>query len=195
MTWLRVIAASLLLVAACRADQAPRRRPPPGPPTFAVEIHVPERLTGVATGDVDDLGRPVRASCASCHSLRDAAPIPTSMAALDEFHQGIQYAHGELPCASCHLAGPTPALHRADGTRVDLRDAIVLCRQCHGPQATDYDHGAHGGMNGHWDRSVGGQTRNHCVDCHDPHAPRFQPSWPVLPPRDRGLTGASPRSK
>ena len=194
MPWLRVvIAINLGALAACRADQPSRPRPPPGPATFSIEIHQPGRLTGVATGDVDPLGRSVRASCVSCHSLREAAPLPTSTAELNEFHQGLQFAHGELTCASCHLAGPTPSLRRADGERVDLRDAMVLCRQCHGPQARDYDHGAHGGMSGSWDLSTGGRTRNHCVDCHDPHAPRFQPSWPVLPPRDRGITAAAPR--
>ena len=188
MTWHRVFATALLLLAACRADRPARSRPAPGPPTFPVEIHAPPRLIAVATGEMDAAGRPVRTACVSCHSLRPVAPIPTTMAALDEFHQGLAFTHGALSCTSCHLAGPTPALHLADGTRVDLRDAIALCRQCHGPQATDYDHGAHGGMTGSWDRSTGGQTRNHCVDCHDPHVPQFQPSWPVLPPRDRGVT-------
>ena len=103
-------------------------------------------------------------------------------------HAGLAFAHGPLSCASCHVAGDQRALHAADGTRVDLRDAIVLCRQCHGPQTRDYDHGSHGGMTGHWDLSAGDRTRNHCLDCHDPHAPAFLPSRPVLPPRDRGLT-------
>jgi formate-dependent nitrite reductase cytochrome c552 subunit len=155
---------------------------------FPVEIHVPPRLTGVATTEVDSLRRPVQASCVSCHSLRPPAEIPTSTAALDEFHQGLTFNHGELSCASCHAPGPTPRLRRADGTTLDLRDAILLCRQCHGPQGRDYDHGAHGGMTGHWDLSVGGRMRNHCVDCHDPHTPAFQPTRPVLLPRDRGTS-------
>lgn len=179
-----------LALIGCRADQPSRLRPPPGAPTFATEIHQPERLTGVITDQVDDLGRPIRAACVTCHSLREPAPIPTTPMALDEFHQGLRVEHGDVPCASCHAPGRVPTLRRADGTTVDLRDAMVLCRQCHGPQARDYDHGVHGGMTGHWDLSVGGRVRNHCVDCHDPHMPRFQPSRPVLPPRDRG---ASPR--
>lgn len=156
----------------------------------AVEIHVPDRLRGIATGQVDAVGRPVHVACVTCHSLRTPAALPTSTADLDEFHQGLLFAHGQLTCASCHVIGDQTTLHRADGTPVAMVDAIQLCRQCHGSQARDYDHGAHGGMNGHWDRSVGAQLKNHCIDCHDVHAPQFQPSMPVLPPRDRGMVRA-----
>ncbi len=188
----RVAAIAAVLLASCGQDQPHPLRPPPGVATGAVEIHQPPRLTSLATGDVDALGRPLRIACVTCHSLRAATPLPTSTAELDQFHQGLQFAHGALSCGSCHVAGDPRSLHRADGTAVALRDAIVLCRQCHGPQARDYDRGSHGGMTGHWDLSVGGRTRNHCVDCHDPHTPRFQPTWPVLAPRDRGLTLRKP---
>lgn len=153
-----------------------------------MEIHAPDRLVGVAA-PVDDHapGAPARVACATCHSQRTPARLPSSTAELREFHQGLTFAHGPLACGSCHLIGDQRSLHLADGARIDMREALLLCRQCHGPQARDYDHGSHGGMTGHWDLSVGGRTRNHCVDCHDPHVPAFQPSRPVLPPRDLGL--------
>lgn len=191
MPALRAAAITFVALVACGSDRPRTSRPPPGSPDFAVELHVPARLTGIVTDDVDALGRPVRAACVTCHSLRTPAQLPTSTAELDEFHQGLSFAHGELSCASCHVAGEQRTLRKADGSEVDLRDAIALCRQCHGPQARDYDHGAHGGMNGYWDLSAGGRVRNHCVDCHDPHVPKFQPSRPVLLPRDRGLAGAT----
>lgn len=184
----RPLLIAAVALAACGTDQPRPRRPPPGAPTGAVEILVPARLTTVDTGERDALGRPIRATCATCHSLRPPAAVPTSTAELDEFHQGLRFDHGDLGCASCHAAGQPPRLHRADGTEVALEDTIVLCRTCHGPQARDYDHGAHGGMTGHWDLSAGGRQRNHCVSCHDPHTPAFLPSQPVLLPRDRGLT-------
>lgn len=179
--------AALALLAACRSDLSRPHRPPPGAPTGVVEIHQPERLTSVPTGTVDALGRPGRAACVSCHSLRRPDALPTSTKALDEFHQGLAFAHGNLPCASCHVIGDQDQLHLADARLIPMRDAIELCAQCHGSQFRDYQHGAHGGMSGHWDLSVGGRLRNHCVDCHDPHLPAFQPSMPVLPPRDRGV--------
>ena len=60
-----------------------------------------------------------------------------------------------------------------------------LCAQCHGPQFRDYGKGAHGGMEGHWDLSRGGRTRNHCVDCHDPHVPAIRQVQPAGRARDR----------
>lgn len=180
------VAAAAATLVACGTDQPRPSRPPPGPPAFAVEINQPARLTSVETGEVDALGRPLRVACVTCHSLRAPTAPPTSTAELDEFHQGLEFAHGELSCASCHVAGEQRTLRKADGTEVDMRDAMVLCRQCHGQQARAYDHGAHGGMTGHWDLSVGGRVRNHCVDCHDPHVPAFQPMQPAPGPRDRG---------
>jgi len=186
-------AVATLAVLSCGRDQPRSLRPPPGAATGLVEIHQPERLTSIATGERDTLGRPLRVACVTCHTVRTPAQLPVSTDELDEFHQGLRFAHGALSCASCHVAGAQRSLHRADGTLVDMRDAIVLCRQCHGPQARDYDHGSHGGMTGHWDLSSGGRVRNHCVDCHDPHVPRFQPTMPVLPPRDVGLTRGATR--
>jgi len=142
----------------------------------------------VLTDRVDGRGQPLRVACLTCHSLRRPTALPSTMSDLREFHQGMSFAHGALSCGSCHVIGDQTSLHRADGSLVAMTEAIELCRQCHGPQARDYDHGAHGGMNGAWDRSRGPRTRNHCVDCHDPHVPAFQPMHPVLPPRDRGLT-------
>jgi formate-dependent nitrite reductase cytochrome c552 subunit len=181
------LAVLALAIAGCSSDPVRPSRPPPGPPTGEVVIHIPERLTGITTGETDALGRPVRVACVTCHSLRKPAALPTSTSELDEFHQGLAFAHGGLSCAACHVLGDQTTLHLADGAEIAMTDAILLCRQCHGSQARDYDHGAHGGMSGHWDLSVGDRVRNHCIDCHDAHAPAFQPSRPVLPPLDRGL--------
>lgn len=178
----------LVIVVSCHSDRPPRSRPAPGPATGTVAIHVPERLTGIATPAPDSLGRPMRVACVTCHSVRKPDALPTSTTALDEFHQGLTFQHGSLRCAACHVLGDQSTLHLADGAEIAMTDALQLCRQCHGPQARDYDHGAHGGMTGYWDLSAGGRVRNHCIDCHDVHVPQYQPSRPVLPPRDRGLT-------
>jgi hypothetical protein len=174
-----------VIACACGTDQPPALRPGPASQIRTVEVHAPARLEGLHAGS-DALGRPLRVGCATCHSLRRTAALPTSTAELDEFHQGLTFRHGPLACGACHLVGDQTQLHTADGAPVAMRDAITLCRQCHGPQARDYDHGAHGGMTGSWDLSAGARTRNHCVDCHDPHVPAFQPTRPVLLPRDRG---------
>ena len=119
--------------------------------------------------------------------MATSVPVPNSPADLDEFHTGLSFDHGQLRCASCHAEGQPPTLHLATGEPVEIRESLQLCAQCHGPQWRDYQHGAHGGMGGHWDLSQGGRERNHCVDCHDPHAPAYVGGFPVLPPRDRFL--------
>jgi formate-dependent nitrite reductase cytochrome c552 subunit len=151
------------------------------------KIHEPEKLWSVETGKTDASGAPLRAACVTCHTLRTPNALPDKPEDLKEFHQGMLFDHGNNRCASGHVVGAQDVLRLADGRTVPMRDAIVLCGQCHGSQLRDYKAGAHGGMNGYWDLASGDRLRNHCVDCHDPHVPRFAPSNPVLPPRDRLL--------
>ncbi|WP_437774267.1 hypothetical protein [Sorangium sp. So ce1097] len=152
-------------------------------PIASAIIHHPDKLSGVPTDKRDSLGRPIRAACVTCHSLRRPEALPASAAELDEFHVGLRFEHGGLSCASCHVIGDQDTLRKADGEILPMRDAMQLCAQCHGPQLRDYAKGAHGGMSGNY--AGGARVRNHCVDCHDPHVPAFQPSMPVLPLRDR----------
>lgn len=178
------------LLAACGSkDQAPTFAPPASSSavTHPVVVHVPEKLESVETGQLDASGKPARIACVTCHTLRAPTKLPESPDELVRFHQGLKFQHGKLRCASCHLVGAQDSLRLADGSKIPFREAMTLCGQCHGPQLRDYQHGAHGGMNGHWDLTKGPRLRNHCVDCHDPHVPRFQPSNPVLRPADRLL--------
>lgn len=144
-------------------------------------------LSSIETDQLDALGRPVRIACGSCHSLKETAELPESASDLTEFHRGLVFEHGNNRCASCHLSEPrkAPRLRLADGSVLPMTDAIQLCAQCHGPQYRDYKAGAHGGMTGSWDLSRGPRTRNHCVHCHDPHAPKIPAVMPAAKPRDR----------
>jgi hypothetical protein len=150
--------------------------------TFDVQIHRPEGPPRVATGKTDLRGEPVTVSCASCHATTKPNPATRGAAELNEFHQGLEFDHGGLTCLSCHDANNYDALRRADGTSIAYPDVMQLCGQCHGPQLRDYRNGAHGGMTGHWDLTQGGRRRNNCIDCHDPHAPKYPVVQPVFPP-------------
>jgi hypothetical protein len=183
---LRILCATVCLLGGCNAPLAPERlQPAPGPSVFATTVRDPGgalRLSG------EDRAQTVRLTCASCHSLRAPRALPEKPSDLREFHTGLTFNHGELRCTSCHAEGQPPRLHLANGEPLAVRESLALCAQCHGPQWRDYQHGAHGGMRGSWDLSRGGRERNHCIDCHDPHAPAFVGGAPVLPPRDRFLT-------
>ena len=125
-------------------------------------------------------------ACATCHTTRPANRKNRSAEDLDQFHQGLKLNHGKLACVACHDSeGGYAGLHLADGTAVAFADSMQLCAQCHGPQFRDYQHGSHGGMTGYWDRTRGPRERNHCLHCHDPHAPQIAVVQPVAGPRDR----------
>jgi hypothetical protein len=188
-----VALAALSGLQACNPPVQPQSlQEPPGPPVYPVTIVEPAHLRSIETGMTSPIAQELRADCASCHSLRENAGLPKSTEELDEFHQGLTFDHGTLACASCHVEGRVDVLRLASGDLVPLPEVMTVCGQCHGSQKRDYDRGAHGGMQGYWDRSRGPQTRNSCVACHDPHAPAYVGGAPVLPPRDRFLDWKGP---
>jgi hypothetical protein len=169
----------------CQRELPERTRPAPASTRIPYTVHIPAKLSSIESGHHDSLGNPIRVSCQSCHSQRVSKPLPSVAAELREFHVGLTLQHGTLACTSCHQQGDAMALHLASGERIPIADALRLCAQCHGSQYRDYQRLAHGGASGYWNRALGPSVRNHCVDCHDPHAPRYPGTMPVLAPRDR----------
>ena len=163
----------------------------PGPaeevPLHPVEVNEPESLSALTTEIQDPRGGSVGVRCMTCHSLRDRHQVPDDAAGLGEVHAGLVFDHGELSCRSCHDPERADGLRLADGTTLEMVEAMRLCAQCHGPQARDFQHGSHGGMRGYWDRRRGPVQRNHCIDCHDPHQPQVPTYRPTPPMRDRFL--------
>jgi hypothetical protein len=157
----------------------------------AVVIRKPDAPPGVKTGLTDHAGRPVEVACATCHATMPPNPDARLGTDLKLFHQGLHGSHGNLACSACHNPDDGYAsLRLADGKPLPYPEVMQLCAQCHGPQYRDYLNGAHGGMTGYWDLTRGGRVRNNCVDCHDPHAPRYPTVRPVPGPRDRDPTGS-----
>lgn len=170
--------------------------PPPAPPvapragTGAERVRPPPTAGLLDTDVRDHDGRPRGIACATCHGTTVVAGVAQGVEAGRAVHAGIRFAHGALDCRACHDKTEPGRLHLADGTLLGFGDAMRLCSQCHGQQRRDYDHGAHGGMNGSWDLARGGRTRNHCLDCHAAHAPKYPQVQPAPPPRDRGMIRA-----
>jgi hypothetical protein len=153
-------------------------RKPAGPPVFHV-------------GTKDANGKSVTMACAECHKTRQPNAENRLGRPMAFFHQDLKGAHGNLSCVACHNPSDGNATLRfADGTALPYTEVMQLCGQCHGPQYRDYQHGAHGGMTGYWDLSKGGRTRANCIDCHTPHAPKYQPVQPAKGPNDRGSAKA-----
>lgn len=188
---LGVVAAlgALGAVTACSASDG---RPLEGPPVQAGapgagEVHyiLPTGPPRIPTDQVDQQGKPITLACSSCHSIKAPNTERRDGASLTAFHQGLKTQHGGLTCLSCHDSVNYDRLRLADMTPVPFKKVMTLCRQCHGPQVRDYNHGAHGGMQGFWDKRRGPRTRNGCLTCHDPHAPKFRPMYPAPGPIDR----------
>lgn len=145
---------------------------------------------GVVLGVRDSTGAPLVASCGTCHATRTPNRAIRDGGQLEEFHQGLKMRHGKLACVACHDPDDYDRLRLADGSAIAFTETKMLCGQCHSAQLRDYARGAHGGMRGYWDRSRGPQTKNDCIDCHDPHAPQFPRMKPTFKPRDRFLQPA-----
>lgn len=157
------------------------------PTLFPVTIRKPAGPPRVHTGISDFHGNAVTVSCSTCHATREPNFENKTVEDLNEFHGTLKFAHGTVSCLSCHNSKDYDALKLADGSRVEFTEVMTLCAQCHGPQMKEYEHGAHGGMNGYWDRTRGPRTKNNCVDCHNPHLPQFPKMQPTFKPRDRFL--------
>lgn len=151
-----------------------------------VMIRSPRNLKLVETGLKHPNGNAVSIACNTCHTTRPANRQNRNAEDLDQFHQGLKINHGKQACVACHdQRDGYVSLHLADGLAIEFSDSMRLCAQCHGSQFRDYEHGSHGGMNGYWDRTRGPRERNHCLHCHDPHAPQIEVVQPVPGPRDR----------
>lgn len=160
------------------------------PPQQPAQLHPVVIKPGPAvprldTGLKDAAGNALMATCSTCHNTTTPNKKRNTAHDLFQAHRGLNYEHGGLTCLSCHNAANYDTLHLADGDDIPFPEVMRLCGQCHGTQKRDYDHGSHGGMNGHWDRAKGGRIRNNCVNCHDPHHPAFPLVQPVFHPRDR----------
>ena len=103
-----------------------------------------------------------------------------------EEHSDIEMGHGthgrNNNCFNCHNDDNLLRLHARDGQDLKFEQSSQLCGSCHGPTMRDWDAGAHGRISGYWARSRGAATKQDCVNCHDPHSPRFPGRKPAPPP-------------
>jgi hypothetical protein len=101
-------------------------------------------------------------------------------------HSDVVMGHGSHNrnnlCFNCHDENNLELFQTRDGRQLKLSESTPLCGSCHGPTYRDWEAGAHGRINGYWDRQLGPFTRQDCVSCHNPHAPRFPSRQPAPGP-------------
>lgn len=118
-------------------------------------------------------------NCMECHKLLTARwHYDRPMAE----HRDLVLEHGNNRfCLNCHHATNRNAFVDYDGAEIAQADVVQLCAKCHGPIYRDWEAGVHGRSNGYWKPDAGPKTKLRCIQCHDPHRPKFQP-MPPLPP-------------
>jgi hypothetical protein len=105
--------------------------------------------------------------CTSCHN-EPGNPQPRDLG----FHDEVQpLQHGSRWCLDCHDNKNRDVLHLTNGDAVPFPESYRLCGQCHGDKLRDWKVGVHGKRVGNWN---GKKTYYLCVQCHNPHAPRFK---------------------
>lgn len=151
---------------------------------YPVAVARPTSAIGLNTTHLESNETAAAIVCATCHLAGSTPAFSTRPGAPGNYHVHVKIEHGGLTCPSCHVPGKPGWLHRAGGQRFPLVESMELCSQCHGPQRRNYDHGAHGGMRGYWDRARGPRQRNDCIICHAAHSPAYPKVTPVRGPRD-----------
>ncbi len=115
-------------------------------------------------------------TCAICHSK----PLPEMRGeGLKRAHWNIDLHHADsktMRCTTCHDPGNPAQLRSLTGNPIDFNKSYRLCSQCHAEQFEDWAGGAHGKSAGGWAPPRVSMT---CVNCHNPHAPRFGSRWPT----------------
>ena len=120
-------------------------------------------------------------NCMECHQLFTARwHYDRPMAE----HLDINLDHGNNRfCLNCHHPDNRNAFVDYDGSEIVQADVVLLCAKCHGPIYRDWQAGVHGRSNGHWLAGSGPKTKLRCIQCHDPHHPKFQSMKPLAPLR------------
>jgi uncharacterized CHY-type Zn-finger protein len=137
--------------------------------------------------------------CYVCHEKNKPPPLrldTNQNIIVATEHKDIVMGHGRHGrnnnCYNCHNETNLVLLQPRDGRELKFADSPQLCGSCHGPTYRDWEAGAHGRISGYWDRSKGSIERKACVNCHNPHSPRFPSRKPAPGPHPLREIGGTP---
>lgn len=118
--------------------------------------------------------------CNDCHRLFES---PDDRVGPLYQHTHIEFVHGiNNRCFNCHDREDRQVLVVRGGERLPFARASELCSQCHGTTYRDWERGMHGKTLGAWRPGAPSMRRLACVECHDPHAPAYDPVEPMPAP-------------
>jgi hypothetical protein len=127
--------------------------------------------------------------CYACHE-KSKPPVlrynANQQLIVPQEHSDIVMGHGSHGrnnnCFNCHNEANLVTLQPRDGRELKLENSTPLCGSCHGPTYRDWEMGIHGRTSGYWARNLGPIDRKNCVNCHNPHAPKFPGRKPAPGP-------------
>ena len=123
--------------------------------------------------------------CSNCHAGME---VNAKKRALKDEHTNIKLHHAESDrwCLDCHHSANRDKLKLANGDSINFTESYLLCGQCHGNIYRDWKAGIHGKRTGY----LKGGKRIYflCVNCHNPHDPKFKLIKPEPPPKIPGST-------
>jgi hypothetical protein len=127
--------------------------------------------------------------CYLCHEKGKPPPLrfdTNQNLIIPTEHSDIVMGHGSHGrnnnCFNCHNETNLTLLQTRDGHEVTFSNSQLLCGSCHGPTLRDWEAGVHGRTSGYWDRALGPADRKLCVNCHNPHSPKFPGREPAPGP-------------
>ena len=127
--------------------------------------------------------------CYACHEKGKPPPLrfdTNQNLIIPKEHADIVMGHGSHGrnnnCFNCHNENNLTLLQTRDGHEVTFSNSQLLCGSCHGPTYRDWEAGVHGRTSGYWDRDLGAMDRKLCVNCHNPHSPKFPGRQPAPGP-------------
>jgi hypothetical protein len=109
--------------------------------------------------------------CSGCHDSLEKNGTRRELAFHDEQQSIFDHDAEHRWCLDCHDLKNRDVLRLASGAPVPFTESYRLCGQCHGDKFRDWRVGVHGKRIGRWD---GAKTYFLCVNCHNPHSPRFR---------------------
>ncbi len=109
--------------------------------------------------------------CSACHKDLPRNAERRELAFHDEQQAVFDHDAEHRWCLDCHDLQNRDVLHLTSGAPVPFESSFLLCGQCHGDKLRDWRLGVHGKRVGQWN---GAKTYFLCVNCHNPHSPRFK---------------------
>ena len=117
--------------------------------------------------------------CSQCHAGMKPNIERRELYYHTEIAESFDHAADQRWCLDCHNLDDRDVLRSASGQPITFKESYYLCGQCHGTIFRDWKAGIHGKRTGEWN---GKKTYRLCVQCHNPHSPRFRPLAPLPPP-------------